>query len=243
MHLSGMLNVRVIMRMRKESWLRILERIVLPFFLNDHFPGDYVKALAEGKIEIVVQDTAHYGGIDEAETGSPVQNGYFSFLTRERSGSKVSANIPAKGPGSGPDVAAWKRTTITGNEKGLNIVSDQLSADNDSGYGAGSRSDEAPRVRRRIIKYACDQDADEGQRDFARRESHRRSWHDDGAEDYNDDIGETHWRGLASEPRRGSSKSTLRRSRSSSLSGSARLKMRLQRERRGSVDQKPQQRW
>ncbi|KAH7059638.1 hypothetical protein BKA57DRAFT_385889, partial [Linnemannia elongata] len=55
MHLSGILNVRVIMRMRGESWLRILERIVLPFFLNDHFPGDYVKALAEGKIEIVVQ--------------------------------------------------------------------------------------------------------------------------------------------------------------------------------------------
>ncbi|KAF9984321.1 hypothetical protein BGZ75_004115 [Mortierella antarctica] len=73
MHLSGMLNVRVIMRMRKESWLRVLERIVLPFFLNDHFPGDYVKALAEGKIEIVVQDTAQYGGIDEAETGSPVK--------------------------------------------------------------------------------------------------------------------------------------------------------------------------
>ncbi|KAK3842939.1 MAG: Alpha/Beta hydrolase protein, partial [Linnemannia gamsii] len=55
MHLSGILNVRVIMRMRRESWLRILERIVLPFFMNDHFPGDYVKALAEGKIEIVVQ--------------------------------------------------------------------------------------------------------------------------------------------------------------------------------------------
>ncbi|KAF9557258.1 hypothetical protein EC968_007718 [Mortierella alpina] len=243
MHLSGMLNVRVIMRMRKESWLRVLERIVLPFFLNDHFPGDYVKALAEGKIEIVVKDTAQYGGIDEAETGSPVQNGYFSFLTRGRNTSKASANLLVKDHGHGASEAALERTIITGREKGLNIISDQLSADNDSGYGAGSRADEAPRVRRRIIKYACDQDADDGQRDFARRESYRRSWHDDGAEDYNDDIGETYWKELASEPRRGSQKSSLRRSRSSSSSGSLRLKMRMQRERRGSVDPKPQQRW
>ncbi|CAO3573172.1 unnamed protein product [Mortierella alpina] len=243
MHLSGMLNVRVIMRMRKESWLRVLERIVLPFFLNDHFPGDYVKALAEGKIEIVVQDTAQFGGIDETETGSPVQNGYFSISTKGKSAFKASANIPIKGQGYGSE-AALERTTITGREKGLNIISDQLSADNDSGYGAGRRSDEAPRARRRIIKYACDQDADESQRDFGRRESYRRSWHDDGAEDYNDDVGETHWRGLASEPRRGSNKSTtLRRSRSSSLSGSARQKMRMQKERRGSVEQKPQLRW
>ncbi|KAI8597711.1 Alpha/Beta hydrolase protein, partial [Dissophora ornata] len=55
MHLSGVLNLRVIVRMRKESWLRVLERIMLPFFLNDHFPGDYVKAVAESKIEVVVQ--------------------------------------------------------------------------------------------------------------------------------------------------------------------------------------------
>jgi len=238
-----MLNVRVIMRMRKESWLRVLERIVLPFFLNDHFPGDYVKALAEGKIEIVVQDTAQFGGIEETETGSPVQNGYFSFFTRGKSALKASANIPIKNQGYGSE-AALERTTITGREKGLNIISDQLSTDNDSGYGAGRRSDEAPRARRRIVKYACDQDADESQRDFGRREPYRRSWHDDGAEDYNDDIGETHWRGLASEPRRGSNKSTtLRRSRSSSLSGSVRQKMRMQKERRGSVEQKPQLRW
>ncbi|KAF9415673.1 hypothetical protein BGZ94_010436 [Podila epigama] len=110
MHLSGILNVRVIMRMRRESWLRICERIMLPFFLNDHFPGDYVKSLAEGKIEIVVQDSARFGGVDETETGSPTRYGYFSFfrggLGRSNSGSSGgvghSINNRGRAPASPP---------------------------------------------------------------------------------------------------------------------------------------------
>ncbi|KAF9586419.1 hypothetical protein BGW38_005359 [Lunasporangiospora selenospora] len=94
MHLSGILNVRVIMRMRRESWLRILERIVLPFFLNDHFPGDYVKALAEGKIEIVEPQgqTLLFGGVDEIEKGSrAAKNGAIWMESQEGGAGKKAA--------------------------------------------------------------------------------------------------------------------------------------------------------
>ncbi|RUS24914.1 hypothetical protein BC938DRAFT_472915, partial [Jimgerdemannia flammicorona] len=54
LHLSGILNRSVIQRMARESWVRILLRVVFPFFINDHFPGDYSESLREGKIEWVV---------------------------------------------------------------------------------------------------------------------------------------------------------------------------------------------
>lgn len=40
--------------MGRESWLRILLRVMFPFFINDHFPGDYSESLREGKVEWVV---------------------------------------------------------------------------------------------------------------------------------------------------------------------------------------------
>ncbi|KAG0343218.1 hypothetical protein BG004_005431 [Podila humilis] len=170
MHLSGILNVRVIMRMRRESWLRIFERIVLPFFLNDHFPGDYVKALAEGKIEIVVQDSARFGGVDEAEAGSPVQNGYFSFFRRGRrsnSGSSLSppvdieietheAILPeGRGERGGETMGLHALMNERQSKQHLGRQQPLSSGENDSGYGAGNASDlnAQPRARRRIVKY------------------------------------------------------------------------------------------
>ncbi|KAG0263749.1 hypothetical protein BG011_008178 [Mortierella polycephala] len=238
MHLSGMLNVRVIMRMRKESWLRILERIVLPFFLNDHFPGDYVKGLAEGKIEIVVQDTARFGGVEESETGSPVQTGYFSFLTRTRTRSNSDGTLLAAPQRSSIEVdkASSKRSSYSGQAQGLNIVMNSPLADEDSGYGAENRSDDADmaKVRRRIVKYTH-QDEDRERQD--RRRSRGLGQYD---EDYAEVDGEPRWRELSIESRGGRQKPTLRRSRSSSLSGSNRV-WRMQRTRRGSIGHRQQQ--
>ncbi|KAF0403960.1 alpha/beta-hydrolase [Gigaspora margarita] len=59
--LSGILNLNVIRRMINESWLRITFRFIFPFFINDHFPGEYTNAIREGKIERIIL------GIDEIE--------------------------------------------------------------------------------------------------------------------------------------------------------------------------------
>ncbi|KAI9321716.1 Alpha/Beta hydrolase protein [Dichotomocladium elegans] len=45
LHLSGLLNRHIIQRLPHENSIRILFRILLPFFLNDHFPSDYCDAL------------------------------------------------------------------------------------------------------------------------------------------------------------------------------------------------------
>lgn len=49
LHLSGLLNLRVIQRLPRENAIRILFRILFPFFVNDHFPSDYCDALRNGK--------------------------------------------------------------------------------------------------------------------------------------------------------------------------------------------------
>ncbi|EPB93009.1 hypothetical protein HMPREF1544_00083 [Mucor circinelloides 1006PhL] len=54
LHLSGLLNKHVIMRLRSESSIRILFRILLPFFINDHFPSDYSDALLSADIKWVI---------------------------------------------------------------------------------------------------------------------------------------------------------------------------------------------
>jgi len=43
--LSGTLNSAVLSRMRRENVVRIALRVLLPFFLNDHIPSDYVQML------------------------------------------------------------------------------------------------------------------------------------------------------------------------------------------------------
>lgn len=236
MHLSGMLNVRVIMRMRKESWLRVLERIVLPFFLNDHFPGDYVKGLAEGKIEIVVQDTARFGGVDENETESPAKSGYFSFLSRGHK-KTVAASKTSKSDGKGSTDGKERMSFFEG-DKGLEVSAEPLSADNDSGYGPGNRSDDVDtgKVRRRIVKYTYrqDQDDDEENRhgDYSTRSPRTIPDDTDGQE------GSLRWKELSPEPSPG--RPMLRRSRSSSLSWSNRH-LTMQRSQGRSISRQRQQ--
>jgi len=244
MHLSGMLNVRVIMRMRKESWLRVLERIVLPFFLNDHFPGDYVKGLAEGKIEIVVQDTARFGGVDETETGSPAQSGYFSFLSRGHKKTVAASRTPAaelatsKSDGKGL-AEGKKRMSFFGGDNGRKVNVEPVSADNDSGYGPGNKSDgvDTTKVRRRIVKYTCHQDEDDEEENCYGEYSTRspRTIPDDTDER----EGSMRWKELSPEP--SSARPMLRRSRSSSLSWSNRLHLGMPRGPRRSVSRQRQQ--
>ncbi|KAI8139697.1 Alpha/Beta hydrolase protein [Fennellomyces sp. T-0311] len=47
-HLSGLLNANVIRRLAQESWLRVTFRLLFPFFINDHIPGDYCNSLRKG---------------------------------------------------------------------------------------------------------------------------------------------------------------------------------------------------
>ncbi|CAG8556291.1 6361_t:CDS:2, partial [Funneliformis mosseae] len=66
LHLSGILNLNVIRRMKNESWLRIFLRIMFPFFINDHFPGDYARAIREGTIErVIVGLPGQVGGFEK----------------------------------------------------------------------------------------------------------------------------------------------------------------------------------
>jgi hypothetical protein len=48
------LNKSVIGRLRQEASVRILFRLLLPFFINDHFPSDYSDALLSGDVEWIV---------------------------------------------------------------------------------------------------------------------------------------------------------------------------------------------
>ncbi|ORE20645.1 alpha/beta-hydrolase [Rhizopus microsporus] len=54
LHLSGILNRHVIGRLKQETSVRILFRLLLPFFINDHFPSDYSDALLSGDVEWIV---------------------------------------------------------------------------------------------------------------------------------------------------------------------------------------------
>ncbi|KAG1138021.1 hypothetical protein G6F37_009602 [Rhizopus arrhizus] len=54
LHPSGLLNKSVIGRLRQEASVRILFRLLLPFFINDHFPSDYSDALLSGDVEWIV---------------------------------------------------------------------------------------------------------------------------------------------------------------------------------------------
>lgn len=65
LHLSGLLNKSVILRLRSETPVRILFRILFPFFINDHFPSDYCDALLSGDVEWVI--------LGEEEGGSEEQ--------------------------------------------------------------------------------------------------------------------------------------------------------------------------
>ncbi|KAI7907924.1 Alpha/Beta hydrolase protein [Cokeromyces recurvatus] len=67
LHLSGLLNRYVIRRLPRENRIRILFRILFPFFLNDHFPCDYSESLRHGQVQWVIM------GADGLEGGSEEQ--------------------------------------------------------------------------------------------------------------------------------------------------------------------------
>lgn len=66
LHLSGLLNKSVIYRLRSETPVRILFRLLFPFFVNDHFPSDYCDALLKGDVEWVILGEEE-GGTDEQQ--------------------------------------------------------------------------------------------------------------------------------------------------------------------------------
>lgn len=70
LHLSGLLNKSVIRRLRSESSIRILFRILFPFFINDHFCSDYSDALLTGDVEWVILDEKEGGNKNEDDDGS-----------------------------------------------------------------------------------------------------------------------------------------------------------------------------
>ncbi|KAI9248610.1 class 3-domain-containing protein [Sporodiniella umbellata] len=61
LHPSGLLNTSVIRRLKQETSVRILFRLLFPFFINDHFPSDYSDALLSGRLQGVVLDETQGG--------------------------------------------------------------------------------------------------------------------------------------------------------------------------------------
>ena len=91
-----------------------------------------------------------------------------------------------------------------------------MSADNDSGYGPGNRSDEfdTTKVRRRIVKYTCHQDEEDEDR-YGERKPKTIPNDDDDVEGVQE--GSMRWKELSPESSL-ARRPTHRRSRSSSLS-------------------------
>ncbi|CEP11627.1 hypothetical protein [Parasitella parasitica] len=88
LHLSGLLNKHVIVRMRSETTIRILFRILLPFFINDHFPSDYSDALLSGDIQWVIlgENEAGYDKEDEQRMTFPLPKRYSLQIGKEEEG-------------------------------------------------------------------------------------------------------------------------------------------------------------
>ncbi|KAJ2957759.1 hypothetical protein NQZ79_g6563 [Umbelopsis isabellina] len=87
LHLSGLLNRHIIARLVSDSLVRIILRIVFPFFVNDHFPSDYCEALRKGKINWVVIGE---GGIS---AGDETDEGIRMTPTKQSSGQKGSRRL------------------------------------------------------------------------------------------------------------------------------------------------------
>ncbi|KAI8969099.1 Alpha/Beta hydrolase protein [Mycotypha africana] len=67
LHLSGLLNKNIICRLKTETPLRVVFRILLPFILNDHFPSDYCRALLSGNVEWIIVGEKEGGYVNEEE--------------------------------------------------------------------------------------------------------------------------------------------------------------------------------
>ncbi|GAB5590118.1 hypothetical protein Unana1_05018 [Umbelopsis nana] len=70
LHLSGLLNRHIIARLVSDSLVRIILRVVFPFFVNDHFPSDYCEALRKGKINWVIIGEGGISAGDETDVGN-----------------------------------------------------------------------------------------------------------------------------------------------------------------------------
>ncbi|KAG2230087.1 hypothetical protein INT48_005089 [Thamnidium elegans] len=66
-HLSGLLSKPVIRRLKSETTTRILFRVLLPFFISDHFPSDYSDALLRGDVEWIIVGEKEGGHEKEEE--------------------------------------------------------------------------------------------------------------------------------------------------------------------------------
>lgn len=51
----------MIRRLARENKIRILFRIIFPFFLNDHFPSEYSESLRHGTVHWVIMGA---GGLE-----------------------------------------------------------------------------------------------------------------------------------------------------------------------------------
>ncbi|CAO3627228.1 unnamed protein product [Mucor hiemalis] len=83
LHFSGLLNTSVIRRMKYETSIRILFRVLFPFFINDHFPSGYSEALLTGDVEWVI--------VGEKEGGNDEDEEYLS--SKEKTSKRFSLQI------------------------------------------------------------------------------------------------------------------------------------------------------
>lgn len=67
LHLSGLLNRYVIRRLPQENQIRILFRILFPFFMNDHFINDYCQSLRQGTVQWIIMGAGGLEGGDEEQ--------------------------------------------------------------------------------------------------------------------------------------------------------------------------------
>ncbi|GAA5796814.1 hypothetical protein HPULCUR_002192 [Helicostylum pulchrum] len=75
LHLSGLLNRYVIRRLPRENKIRILFRIIFPFFLNDHFPSEYSESLRHGTVNWVIMGAGGLEGGNEEQHQSVKKRG------------------------------------------------------------------------------------------------------------------------------------------------------------------------
>ncbi|KAI8640502.1 Alpha/Beta hydrolase protein [Parasitella parasitica] len=77
LHLSGLLNRYVIRRLSSENQIRILFRILFPFFMNDHFINDYCQSLKQGTVRWVIMGAGGLEGGDEEQHKTLHKQGSF----------------------------------------------------------------------------------------------------------------------------------------------------------------------
>lgn len=69
------MNRYVIRRLPRENKVRILFRIIFPFFLNDHFPSEYTESLRHGTVNWVIMGAGGLEGGSEEQQQSVKKRG------------------------------------------------------------------------------------------------------------------------------------------------------------------------